>query len=477
MFTPFHKSTITLLCCIAFIIGIGVGTVQAFPFEWVIILLIVSCVGIIITFHVYVRMCCVAILFCVLGIGRTFLLPTFESNEYEQHIDCMGEIVREPELLTDKQKLIIRCEGVKGLIQVKALLQPKYSYGDEIQLQCMLRKPEAFETFRYDKYLERYHVSSICTAPFITTIGSKPSFQRALFSCKRFLVERLQHALSSPEHTLLLGVIFGINNAMPAPIADAFRTSGTTHLLVISGYNVALLATFLLNIMRYVPLSRRAAIGVVIGMLALYAVFTGSQPPAVRAAIFSSAVLFAQLLGRKGQALRMLVFVATGMLIINPLLLLFDGGFQLSFLATAGIIVFNPYLEKKLYFIPETLALRSATATTLSAMIPTTSLIAYSFHSFSIIALAANLVVGPLVTIVMFGGLVVVMISSVLPYWIASWLLLPLYYFIHLTITIVQWFSSLPYASLTLPSFHWSLFAMASLIIMLFGARILRQKA
>lgn len=472
-----HRSIQLLWWCLGFAIGIGIYSADL-GLPTIILPFIIIGAFIYTLFRSFtMRVLALLLLGCACGMMRVTVVQQHTTAiPFDEYSTFEAVIEREPVLKQENQRVVVQAENIDGFIQLNTSLQPHFRVGDRLRIQCTLRKPESFEEFRYDKYLQRYGIVATCYYPQIEKIGFVDSPNAQLFAAKQWVVERLQHTLSAPENTIILGSVFGMNSTLPEDLEDAFRRTGTIHLLVISGSNVVVITGVLLGMMKHLPLSRRNAIIAVISVLFLYAIFTGWQPPAVRATFFGGVALLASLMGRSSQALRLLIIVATLMLLLNPLLLLYDAGFQLSFLATTGIIIFSKPLEDYLHRIPEFLGLRTATAVTLSATLTTAPLIAYSFHTFSLIALPANLVVGPLMTVIMLAGCVAIILTAVLQSSLATWILLPLYYAIHITLQIVQWFNSIPYASVDLPNFSGGLFIMLTFCIGWAAYRILQKK-
>lgn len=448
-----HKSVQMLWWCAGCALGIALSTADVLQDDATLYLLIGGCFLYALFQWVPTRVVALIAIGGAMGMARVALIEQYDANIYDTFTTFQATVVRESTFKEDTQRVTVEASSIEGLVLLQAPLQPAYRVGDQLTVSCMLRKPEPFEEFRYDKYLQRYGIGATCYYPDVERVGTADTFASKLFASKQWLVQRLQHTLAAPENTIILGSVFGMNSTLPPHLEDAFRRTGTIHLLVISGSNVVIITAVLMGMMKYLPLSRRNAIYIVVAFLLVYATYTGWQPPAVRATFFGGVALLASLLGRASQAIRLLVIVATGMLFMNPLLLLYDAGFQLSFLATAGIILFSKQFEERLQKIPEFLGLRTATAVTIAATLTTAPLIAYSFHTFSIISLPANLVVGPLMETIMLAGCVASLLGAILPPLVATWLFLPLYYAIHLTLQIVQWFNTIPYAAINLPEF------------------------
>lgn len=452
----FHRSVLLLYICAGICIGVVIGSLLAVPQVVGVVAVAAGMAG-----AAFIRGHATLLLVCMVGIGlgtlRTSFMPSFEENPYDRRAEFTGEVVREPELLLDAQRLAVRSTSLDGLVQVKAALHPRFRIGDRLNMACTLRKPEPFDGFRYDRYLERHHIAATCSYPTIQLAGRRESLTTKLFDTKERLKDGLRHVLPAPEHTILLGALFGDKRAVPEQIMNAFRTTGTSHVLVISGLHVSLLTMIIMHILRAAGLRKQHTVVMIMAFLVLYLVFTGVQASATRATLFGSTALIAELLGRRSQSLRVLLVVATVMLLVNPLLLVYDTGFQLSFAATAGIIVASSWIQERLWWMPSALGLRAAMATSLSAIVATAPIIAYAFQTLSLSAFVANLVVVPTMPLVMFGGIIVTAVSQ-LSQTMASVIAVPLYFVIHALIQIIEWFASLPYTSLSLPNMHIGLF-------------------
>lgn len=470
-----HKSNITLLCCAFFILGTGFFSIVHIPAEWVIGLSIAAGAGIAFFQSPKVRLMLALMLFFSLAFGRQMMLPTYTTNSYDQWLTFFGVVIKEPELLLDSQRFVVSSTQVQGKIQVKMPLHPRVAVGDKLELNCTLRKPEPFDGFRYDRYLERYQISSLCYYPGITVVGHENGWYQNLFAFKKKMTINFQHALSPPENTVLLGAFFGMKRAVPEHIMNAFRTTGTSHLLVISGLHVSLFTMIIISVLKQFSLSRKMVVYGVMFVLVVYVVFTGAQPSAVRAAIFGIVLLISELVGRRNSSLRLLVLAAALMLLYNPLLLLYDAGWQLSFLATSGIIVFSKRLEVSLSWFPNLFNLRAVLSTSIAAIISTTPIIAYNFHTFSPVALLANLILVPLMPLVMMGGMLVITISVFSPV-AAAWIALPLYFLIHTMIWIVSFFAALPFTTVLIGDFNPLLLLLMMCALLFFGYLSIRHQ-
>ena len=159
------------------------------------------------------------------------------------------------------------------------------------------------------------------------------------------LFQTLAKVLPEPQASLAQGIILGIRDTIPSSIKDAFVRTGTAHILAISGINLSIIAGMLLSIGVWLFGRRRYIyIWLALGIIWLYALLTGMNPPVARGAIMASLFLAAELLGRQRTAITSLALAAAIMVAVNPQTL-WDASFQLSFLSMAGLIFLSPPLQ------------------------------------------------------------------------------------------------------------------------------------
>jgi len=270
---------------------------------------------------------------------------------------------------------------------------------------------------------------------------------------------RIARSLPAPESGLLTGLILGGSVSLPKEVQNDFSRTGLTHIVAVSGYNVTIIAECLMMVGIFIGLWRKQAFWFAVIGIAMFVFLVGLPASAVRAGIMGTLLLWAAKNGRLANSINAILFAASAMLINNPLLLRYDAGFQLSFLATCGIIFIYPiidrysssYLEKRGGFVKllfETLAL------TFSAQVFVLPIILYSFGNLSIISLLANLLVLPTVTPAMMLGFFAIVFKAILSpigtaiFWLEFILL-------KYEIEIVRFLSSLKFASLDGLDFPW----------------------
>lgn len=256
---------------------------------------------------------------------------------------------------------------------------------------------------------------------------------------RKQLDEKIATLLPSPQAQLLSGIVLGQKKDFPTDLKLALRDTSTLHMVVVSGQNLSLLALLILKFSGL--LTKRVAILLSFSVVIFYVILTGGQIPVLRAAVMAFLSGTAQLFGRLNDGFWVLLLTASVMLLINPLWIT-ELSFQLSFLATFGLVVIAPVLSKYLQKLP--LFLRENLAATLGAQLAVFPIIAQNFHQFSLVSLPANLLTLWTIPYIMSWGLILLILGSIpiLGQIIALGLQILLTYFIY----IVYFFASLPFA-------------------------------
>lgn len=254
------------------------------------------------------------------------------------------------------------------------------------------------------------------------------------------LDQQISKVLPTPHGELLSGIFLGVRKDLPYDLRLALRDTSTLHMVVVSGQNLSLAAALLLSLSGF--LGRRLTILLSFFIISGYVILTGGQIPVLRAVLMAYLSNLAALLGRQNDGFWVLMQVSGLMLLINPLWIL-DLSFQLSFLATFGLVVITPkltnYFNRLPHFLKENLAV------TLGAQAMIIPVIAQNFHQLSLVSIPANLLTLWIIPYIMGGGLILVIltvISDTLASIFALGVSVMLTYFIY----IVQFFAALPFA-------------------------------
>ncbi|MEK7103484.1 MAG: ComEC/Rec2 family competence protein [Patescibacteria group bacterium] len=496
-------SRITRWCAISFLAGIAASEWITISWMW---LSVVFWVGVISLGHGR-KTIALMIGCCVLFFGAGIMRGEGGSpNMHSLDIGMLndkgvkeweGVIVKEPDVRETKQKITVRVdhhqEGVEnydGLMLVEAGVYPWFSYGDRLQFRCRTEEPFITKEFSYKDYLARQNIFSWCRNPANITLIDRDQGSRLLgmlFASKQWLMSGINTVLSEPHSTLLSGILFGARSGFPKDVAADFSTVGLTHIVAVSGYNITLVMVAITCILKGVGVGRKRAMWAVLVGISMFTLFTGAASSAVRAALMGGLVLFSQYKGRTQMIGHTLVVVATLMVALSPPILLHDAGFQLSFLATLGLVYGSPIIARVTDHLPLWRWIKELIDQTLSAIIFTAPLIIVEFSSFSLIALVANILILPTMSLMMaLGlGLVVVNIVGVLlgPFSVLWHLITtPLVWFTWLILqyilSITHFFAGIPYASLHITLNEWSwVFFVLTYTLLFWGVWILKKKS
>lgn len=336
-----------------------------------------------------------------------------------------GYVAEEPSY-GEKQTLILQTEEVRvlnlgageqpmaGRVIIYALLYPRHAYGNALQVDCLLKAPESKEDKTYALRLARQGIWSVCLEPQIASLSQRQNgVKYYLVGLRRLLTNRINKILNEPQASFLAGLLYGARSSIPDDLQEAFNRTGTTHIIAISGYNITIVAIALLALLQGLYIPRKRAFWLAVGGIVFFVLFTGASASVVRAGVMGVVALLARQTGRQSAISRLLVLTAFLMLVLNPRLLFFDAGFQLSFAATLGLVYISPILEQYFASWPNPSGLKEALLTTLSAIIATTPLILILFGRFSLVAPVANLLILPVIPYTMALGFGALMLSFV----------------------------------------------------------------
>lgn len=241
--------------------------------------------------------------------------------------------------------------------------------------------------------------------------------------------------LPEPQASLLAGIVLGRKRRLSADFRQALKKTGTMHVVVASGANISLVAQPVVNALAG-WLSRPLALIFASVFIWLYTWMAGFEAPVIRAATMASFGFLAQLLGRQKDALASLILAGILMLFINPLLA-FDLGFQLSFSATLGILLFYPRLKRFGQRLP---LIGDGLATTLSAQVFVLPLIYINFKEFSLLSPLVNaLILWTIEPLMKLGALLASI--GLFSQWSAKLVAYPTWLLLTIFVKVIQWFS------------------------------------
>ena len=403
-----------------------------------------------------------------------------------REIDAEGIVVDEPDERENNTKLIVNFENiissVRGEVSGKAIITadiyPKFSYGDKIHIKGELQKPKNFaendgKVFDYVSYLSKDEIFYQMFYPKIELIesGNGNIVKRALFAFKSSFLERVGRVIPDPQASLLGGLVVGAKQSLGEKLQDDFRKTGIIHIVVLSGYNVTIVAEAIMRLFSFLPY----IFGISIGAIAIifFAIMTGASATIVRASIMALLVLLARSTSRTYAITRALFIAGFFMLLHNPKILAFDSSFQLSFMATIGLIYLAPKIEKYFHLIPTKFQLREFAVATVATQIFILPLLLYKMGTLSLSALPVNLLILAFIPITMLFGFLTGMVGFV-----STLLSFPFAFVTNMLLTyqlkVVDIFASIPFTAIEINYFPiW----VAILIYAIYGLFMWRLSA
>lgn len=332
------------------------------------------------------------------------------------------------------QEVVLKPFQDKGYIPEKKILwqasfSEKVTAGDTFIFFCQLEPVENFsQDFNYQLFLAKEDIGFICKNG-IKKEEKPPSLEgrvaQYLSNVRSFVEHSLTKTLPEPELGLAKGLILGGGDFMTEELQEKFVNIGMTHIVAVSGYNILLVATFLLVIAGGVGFGKNQRILIALLGVVLFIFFVGAPASAVRAGWMAGFVFLAFIFGRRVESFLVLLSAAFVMLLWNPLLLFYDIGFQLSFLALIGILFAVSYQNignrsSQHIFI-------QAILITLSVEIFVLPLVMYHFGTFAWFSIFANILLLPLIPLAMFGSFFLIVATSILPTYLVPVVTFPVY--------------------------------------------------
>ncbi len=449
-----------------------------------------------------------ALIFFVLGALRYQLALPSEINQQLQQFNeqgrasLIGIVVADPDIR--QTQTLVRIEAakiqtkgewreVRGLALVSVPRDTPVKYGDEVQVDGAPETPPDGADFSYREFLARENVFTLLRNArlYVVSSGKGNAFWTTLYAFKDAAQQAINQLLPEPSAALLTGILLGDDRGIPPDLKDDFAATNTAHLIAISGFNIAVLIGVLTYVFRrpsmllhvraitspsrgllpdaFMALSQHFVTILIIVCLVLYTLLVGASPSVVRACIMGSLVLIALEFGRQSLALNSLAIAAFIMTLTNPWVL-WDIGFQLSFLATFGLLIYAPRLQTRIEGWLKTRVddawarqilefLKDAFIVTTAAFLVTAPLIIMYFHRISVIGFLTNLLVLPVQPFVMILGgaatllqmaanaLSAIPLVGLLVGSIAQVMAWGTYVFLQYTILVVQATAAIPFGS------------------------------
>jgi competence protein ComEC len=302
-------------------------------------------------------------------------------------------------------------------VRLSLLPFPAYAYGDVLEVQGKTKLPEVFTTdqgrvFDYPMYLATKGVTHTMMLPRVEIVAREGMFlMHTLLSWKHGMIDVLEKLYPDPHQALLSGMLLGEKRSLGEEWIDYFTRAGIVHIVVLSGYNMTIVAQWLMVMFR--PLGFYPSLG--LGALGIvgFTIMTGAGATVVRAGIMALLALLARALGRAERMGRALLIAGVLMVMHEPAIIVYDPSFQLSFLATLGLVFVSPVIESRMQWFRNQPLFREVVIATCATQVTVLPFLLYLTGMLSVVALPVNLLLLPFMPLVMLLGVVSVVLSFV----------------------------------------------------------------
>lgn len=482
------SSKILFFICLSFIAGIFLGCVFKIPqfILWIflfsvifliffsIILYTLSTRSRILMYYLLISGFCALLL--VLGVLRMQISEfNMQNNELiklngKGEITFVGTVYDEPDIREKSQN--IKVEYKNGLVLMTLGKYPEYKYLDQVKITGKLETPPEIENAlrpeSYKNYLIKDRIYSVMSFPKVEKVGEgKANIFSKIYSGILFFKQKMRQGIQKvflpPHSSILQGIILGDKNAISQDVKDKLKISGLSHVIAVSGTHLVVLGSILMSFLLFLGFWRKQAFYVSIIFICIYIFFVGLPSSGIRAGIMSIIFLSGQALGRQATSSRIIVLAGAVMLFLNPLLLVYDVGFQLSFLAVLGLIYFEPLVRRFLKFLLKRFfnveakekqdGIVMMVSATVSAQVFTLPVIVFNFGIFSWVSLPANILILPVVYYLMLFGFLFSLAVSILPF-LGLILSFPCYILLSYFVWVIDLFSQ-PWMSDTIKNVSW----------------------
>ncbi len=353
--------------------------------------------------------------------------------EYEgREVAIRGFIASEAQVKGERITYVINVAGIrqgyrgafkhqKGRILLTTLLKEDSAileYGREVFFDGLLTQPQGVRNpggFDYRRYLAQKGVgASVFAYPYTIEAGEgkRGNFLvRAGLSIRDRIVSVIDNSLPRQQAGLLNGMLIGYREGLSEEVQTAFGNAGLTHIMAVSGANIAFLILPLSFLFKLMKIGKKAANLLIIGLLALFVFVTGFEPSVLRAVLMADIILMASILYKKPDVYAAIAFSCIILLVISPCML-FNAGFQLSYAATLGIVMLYKNISTLILrcHIPEKLTQVMAAA--MAAQLGVLPVTLINFNRVSLISIIPNMLVAPMLELITILGMLMALLGQ-----------------------------------------------------------------
>ena len=468
-----------LLALASFAAGVALRSVHTLSFDFTVLGIVVS-IGLALLAYIHKerRWFVVALVVCAFSLGvlrMDVAVPSLEQSVTAGEVSFVGTIAQEPEARGQYRQVIVETDTLPYNVLVRAPLYFEGTYKDVVHVQGVLEEVRNFSgdggrVFNYRGYLAKNNIHGIVSFPEAEVLQTEAAPLEFILETKHAYLKALTQTLPEPSAALAGGITVGERRSLGDELTEDFRVTGLIHIVVLSGYNIAIVILFVNTILAFLP--DRARLVFAVGSILAFTFLVGASATVVRAAIMGSIAAAGTLLARPYSALYTLALAGFAMVMWNPYVIVFDPSFQLSFIATLGLLLGTPLLVPKLRFIPEIFSLRELAGATISTYIAVLPLLAYMIGDVSVVSLPMNLLVLPVVPLAMLFVFITGVVGA-----LSTIAAAPFAFVAHILlsyiVSLVEIVGGIPQASVAVPqfSFLFVVAAYAALLLLFFVAK------
>lgn len=335
------------------------------------------------------------------------------KNLTNKKVEIIGDCIQR--YITDKSTYILKIHSIKYHNKVyrlenKVLLKVFKFQGESfnnkrVLIKGILKTPDSARNpnmFNYRLYLKTQNINTVLNTNKynikVVGMADLPLFIKIRHRIKSYIYNKTAKIFSGEEGKIALSIAFGDKKIIDEDLYKSFKLSGTAHALAVSGLHFGILFMFLDFILKLFKLKENYKAFILLSLICFFACIVGFSPSVVRASAMIVLLVISNIIDRRYDLFAVLAFICLINAFINPFII-FGVAFQLSFLAVISIGLFYKPIYEKIDFLPD--YLQKMIATTLSAQIGTSPIIAYHFNIFSPIVLILNIPVILLISIIL----------------------------------------------------------------------------
>lgn len=432
--------------------------------------------------NIFLILLCISFLFgnvrshiCIQNAER---FETLAKTIVADTAEYSGTVIEASSLENSGSRFIFQIDAPQIKVLVHTIKPTLFFPGDRMVLTGLASVPQNMEegTFNYVMFLKKDGIFlEIKNAKIIKKLPSTPNILAPLARFNHFLQMRIKELWDGDDGALIAGILIGSRETMSPELKNDFQKTGLSHIVAISGSNITIIIVFIFSLLRV--FTKRIQIIIACLMIICFTFFVGASSAVIRASIMGILGLVALLAERKSTAWYTVLLSAVIMSLYNPYVLLYDVGFQLSFLAVLGLLFAGPLVEPFTKHLPTFLQIRESLHMTLCAIVFTTPIMLYYFNSFSLIAPLANILITPWIPLLMLLSFLTLCFSFfIFLYPFTLCLQLATNSITEGMIWLTSYLAHIPYASVVLSPFSTGWGCALSYVILAYNLILLEQR-